>query len=147
MIKFTEIYFDDALRLAQFLSKRFNQDIKPVEMDSEGFPTPAKGEEFAERTQALVVGDYAIAFFKKRANIDEDRKHRNKNLSRIMFGINMKAARERANMTLEDLADFTGYSVGNLRNIENGKYGVDIEIIAIIAAALGCTFDFVEYKE
>ena len=31
MNKFTEIYFDDALHLAQFLSKRFNQEIKPVE--------------------------------------------------------------------------------------------------------------------
>lgn len=55
-----------------------------------------------------VVCMYAIAFFKKRANIDEARKRRDKNLSRISFGFKMKAARERANMTLEELADYTG---------------------------------------
>lgn len=48
--------FDDALRLAQYLSERFNEEIKPVEMDSEGFPMPAKGEVFSVKTQALIVG-------------------------------------------------------------------------------------------
>ena len=37
MMKFTEIYFDDALRLAQFLSERTGKEIVPVEMDTEGF--------------------------------------------------------------------------------------------------------------
>ena len=36
-MKFTEIYFDDALRLAQFLSERTGTEIVPVEMDTEGF--------------------------------------------------------------------------------------------------------------
>ena len=147
MNKFTEIYFDDALHLAQFLSKRFNQEIKLVEMDSEGFPMPAKGEEFGARTQALVVGDYAIAFFRKRSNADEDMKYRNRNLYRVQFGICMRAARERANMSIEDLADYTGIKPGSLVNIEKGKFDASIDIIYNIAAALGCTFDFVEYKE
>ena len=69
MKQFTEVYFDDALRLAQFLAERFNEEIKPVEMDAEGFPMPPKGEEFGERTQALIVGDYAIAFFRKRTSM------------------------------------------------------------------------------
>ncbi len=147
MIKYTEIYFDDALRLAQFLSEHTGKEIQPVEMDSEGFPMPAKGEEFGEKTQALRVGDYAIAFFKKRAKIDENRKKRNKNLSRVMFGFKMREARERVNMSLEDLSDYTDFNVGTLRNLEMGRYSANIDQIFNIAAALGCTVDFVEYKE
>lgn len=147
MTKYTEIYFDDALRLAQFLSERTGKEIQPVEMDSEGFPMQAKGEEFGEKTQALRVGDYAIAFFKKRVNIDENRKRRNKNLSRVMFGFKMREARERVNMTLEDLSDYTDYNVSTLRNLEMGRYSANIDQIFNIAAALGCTIDFVEYKE
>lgn len=147
MTKFTEIYFDDALRLAQFLSERYNKEIVPVEMDTDGFPMPPKGEEFGEKTQALIVGDYAIAFFRKRTSIDEDRKYRNRNLSRVKLGISMKENRERVNMTLEDLSDYTGIKAKNLLNIENGRYDASIDTLSIIAAALGCTIDFVEYKE
>jgi hypothetical protein len=100
MKKFTEVYFYDALRLAQFLAERFNEEIKPVEMDSDGFPTPPKYEEFCERTQALLVGDYAIAFFRKRTSPDEDLKYRDRALHRVQFGFMMKEAREHANICL-----------------------------------------------
>ncbi len=147
MIKYSEIYFDDALRLAKFLSERYNKEIVPVEMDTDGFPIPPRGEKFGEKTQALKVGDYAIAFFRKRTSIDEDRKYRNRNLSRVKLGIRMKEKRERVNMTLEDLSDYTGIKAKNLLNIENGRYDASIDTLSIIAAALGCTIDFVEYKE
>lgn len=146
MKKFTEVYFDDALRLAQFLAERFNEEIKPVEMDAEGFPTPPKGEEFGERTQALMVGDYAIAFFRKRTSADEDRKYRDRALHRVQFGFKMKEARERANMSIDDLSDYTGIKARNLENIELGRFDATIDVIYNIASALGCTFDFVEYK-
>lgn len=146
MKQFTEVYFDDALRLAKFLAERFNKEIKPVEMDAEGFPMPPKGEEFGERTQALIVGDYAIAFFRKRTSIDEDRKLRDRVLHRVQFGFKVKEARERANMSLEDLSDYTGIKPRNLENIELGKFDATIDTICNIASALGCTFDFVEYK-
>lgn len=147
MTKYTEIYFDDALRLAQYLSERTGKEIQPVEMDSEGFPMPAKGEKFGERTQALIVDNYAIAFFKKRTGIDENRKRRNKNLSRVMLGFKMQEARKRAEMTLEELADYTDFTVSTLRNVEMGRFSADIDQISNIAAALGCTIEFVEYKE
>lgn len=146
MKKFTEVYFDDALRLAQFLAERFNEEIKPVEMDSDGFPTPPKNEEFGEKTQALLVGDYAIAFFRKRTGYDEDRKYRDRALSRVRFGFMMREARERANMSIEDLSDYTGIKPRNLENIEDGRFDVSIDIIYKIASALGCTFEFVEIK-
>lgn len=147
MKKFTEVYFDDALRLAQFLAERFNEEIKPVEMDAEGFPMPPKGEEFEERTQALIVGDYAIAFFRKRTSIDEDRKYRDRALHRVQFGFKMKEARERVNMSIEELSDYTGIKPRNLENMELGKYDATIDVVSNIASALGCTFDFVEYKQ
>ena len=146
MKKFTEIYFDDALRLAQYLSERTGKEIVPVEMDSEGFSMPPKNEEFAEKTQALIVGDYAIAFFRKRTSYDEDRKYKDRALRRVQFGFMMREARERANMSIEDLSDYTGIKPRNLENIEEGRFDATIDIIYNIASALGCTFEFVEIK-
>lgn len=147
MKKFTEVYFDDALRLAQFLAERFNEEIKPVEMDSEGFPMPAKGEELNERTPALIVGDYAIAFIRKRTGADEDRKHRDRGLHRVQFGFMLKEAREKAGMTLEDVSELTDLKPRNIENIEKGRYDATIDIVSNIAAALGGTFAFVTYDK
>lgn len=145
-MKYTEIYFDDALRLAQFLSERYNKEIIPVEMDSEGFPQPPKNEEFGERTQALIVGDYAIAFFRKRTSPDEDSKLRNRALHRVMFGFKVREARERAGVDLDQLSAYTGIKAKNLENIEKGRFDATIDIIYNIADALGMDFDFVEKK-
>lgn len=142
MRKFTEVYFDDALRLAQFLAERFNEEIKPVEMDSEGFPTPPKNEDFRERTHALLVGDYAIAFFRKRTSPDEDLKYKNRALHRVQFGFMMREARERAGIDLDRLSEYTGIKAKNLENIENGRFDVSIDIIYNIADAIGGSFVF-----
>ena len=143
MIKYTEIYFDDALRLAQYLSERTGKEIIPVEMNSEYFPQPPKNEEFGEKTQALIVGDYAIAFFRKRSSPDEDLKYRDRALHRVQFGFMMKEARERADIDLDQLSAYTGIKPKNLENIENGRFDATIDIIYNIAAALGGTFAFV----
>lgn len=143
-LKYTEVYYDDALRLAQFFSEHDNQDIEPVEMEAKGFPVPPKGEEFGEKTNAFVVGDYAIAFFRKRNSPDEDLKYRDRNLHRVMFGVKMQEARKRADMDLDQLSAYTGIKIRNLENIENGRFDVSIDIIGNIASALGCTIDFVE---
>ena len=142
-MKFTEIYFDDALRLAQYLSERTGKEIIPVEMNSEYFPQPPKNEEFGEKTQALIVGDYAIAFFRKRSSTDEDLKYRDRALHRVQFGFMMKEARERADIDLDQLSAYTGIKPKNLENIENGRFDATIDIIYNIAAALGGTFAFV----
>ena len=146
MIKYTEIYYDDALRLAKFLSERTGCEIEPVEMDSVGFPQPAKMEVFEERTPALMVGDYAVAFFKKRTSPDEDIKHRNRALYRVMFGIKMREARERAGIDLDQLSAYTDIKVKNLENIEKGRFDASLDLIYNIADALGFDFDFVEKK-
>ena len=145
-MKYTEIYFDDALRLAQFLSERTGKEIIPVEMDSEFFPKPAQNEEFGEKTHALVVGEYAIAYFKKRTSPDEDRKHRNRALNRVKFGIKMRETRERAGIDLDQLSAYIDITAKNLENIEKGRYDASIDLIYNIADALGFDFDFVEKK-
>jgi DNA-binding XRE family transcriptional regulator len=146
MKKFTEIYYDDALRLAKFLSERTGSDIEPVEMDSVGFPQPAKMEVFEERTPALMVGDYAIAFFKKRTSPDEDLKYRDRTLHRVQLGIKMQEARKRADIDLDQLSAYTGLKVKNLENIEKGRFDVTIDILGNIAGAMGFSIDFVENK-
>lgn len=143
-MKFTEIYFDDALRLAQFLAERFNEEIKPVEMDSEFFPQPPKNEEFGEKTPALIVGEYAIAYFKKRNSPDEDLKYRDRTLHRVQLGFKMQEARKRTDIDLDQLSAYTGIKAKNLENIEKGRFDVTIDILGNIAAALGCSIDFVE---
>ncbi len=143
-MKYTEIYFDDALRLAKFLSERTGKEIVPVEMDSEGFPVPPKNEEFGEKTPALIVGDYAIAYFKKRNSPDEDLKYRNRTLHRVQLGFKMREARERAGIDLDQLSAYTDIKVKNLVNIEKGRFDVTIDILGNIAAALGCSIDFVD---
>ena len=145
-MKFTEIYFDDALRLAQYLSERTGKEIIPVEMNSEYFPQPPKNEEFGEKTQALIVGDYAIAFFRKRTSPDEDLKYRDRTLHRVQLGIKMQEARERAGIDLDQLSAYTGYKVKNLENIEKGRFDVTIDILGNIAGAMGFSIDFVENK-
>lgn len=147
MTKFTEIYFDDALRLAQYLSERTGKEIVPVEMDSEGFPIPPKNEDFGKKTQALIVGDYAIAFFRKRTSPDEDFKYRDRTLHRVQLGIRLQEARKRADMDLDQLSAYTGIRAKNLENIEKGRFDVTIDILGNIAAALGCSIDFVENKK
>lgn len=145
-MKYTEIYFDDALRLAKFLSERTGKEIVPVEMDSEGFPMPPRNEEFGEKTPALIVGDYAIAYFKKRNSPDEDLKYRNRTLHRVQLGFKMREARERAGIDLDQLSAYTDIKVKNLVNIEKGRFDVTIDILGNIAAALGCSIDFVDNK-
>ena len=146
MTKFTEIYFDDALRLAQFLSERTEMEIAPVEMDSEGFPEPPLKETFGEKTQALMVGEFAIAFFRKRTSPEEGLKYRDRNLHRVRFGIKMQDARVRADIDLDQLSEYTGIKAKNLENIEKGRFDASIDIIYNIADALGFDFDFVEKK-
>lgn len=145
-LKYTEVYFDDALRLAQYFSERDEQDIEPVEMDSKGFPLPSKGMEFGEKTQALIVGDYAIAFFKKRQSPDEDLRYRDRNLHRVQIGMKIQEARIRADMTIADVSAYTGIRERNLENIENGRFDVTIDVLGNIASAIGCTIEFVENK-
>ena len=49
-------------------------------------------------------------------------------------------------MTQSDLADRTGILRPHISRIEQGKYSVGLDTLAVIAEALGCTIDFIEKR-
>lgn len=56
---------------------------------------------------------------------------------RQMMGNTISHIRKSSDMTQEELADAAGITVANVRNIEAGKYNVNIDILSNIANALG----------
>lgn len=136
--KFTEIYYDDAERFAVYLASVKNEEIEIVYDDAEGFPMPAKNMQFGEKVNCFKVGNIEIAYLTKRKSPDEDKKHRNRSLYRYALGQMLKDARERMGITLEQLADTTGLKASNLRNIELGRYNVDIDVLGLIMDGIGC---------
>ena len=57
------------------------------------------------------------------------------------MGINMKARRILADMTVRDLADVAGVSVTTLRNAENGHPGTQYTTVELCADALGLSVE------
>lgn len=50
----------------------------------------------------------------------------------------------RQGMTQTELAERTGLQRSHIVRIEKGAYGVTIDVLSIIADALGCQIDFIE---
>ena len=142
MLKFTEYYYDDALRMAMYIREREGGEIELVKVKPDGFPFPPKMQVYGETVDCIRIGGYEIAYFAKRLSPDEDKKHRNRCLYRFMIGRQIKEAREAKGLTLDDLSQRTGYKVGSLRNMELGRYGVDIQMLCCIAEALGVRVAF-----
>ena len=57
------------------------------------------------------------------------------------LGLNIRCARVRAGMRLEQVASSTGKSISTLSRIENGLRGATDDELADIAAAIGCGTD------
>lgn len=140
MPKFTEYYYDDALRFAMYIKATQGGEIEIVQQDPEGFPTPPKGCHFKERIDCVKCGQFEIAYFAKRQSPDEDKKHINRNLYRYIVGEKLKEAREAKGLTLEDVAERSGFKPNNIRNIEQGRYGADIELFCRLLEAMGVNF-------
>ncbi len=143
VMKFTELYFDDAERLAQYLSARDGKAAELVNTSSDGFPLPPKFKELPSVVNAFKVGSYEIAYLERRGYGDKDRKYRNRTLHRIMMGERIREARDAKGMTLESLEMLTGIKARNIENIELGRYDAGIDILSNIGEALGCHLDFV----
>ena len=80
----------------------------------------------------------------KRKSPDEDLKYRDRTRHRVQLGFKMQEARMRADVDLDQLSAYTGIKARNLENIEKGRFDVTIDILGNIAAALGCSIDFVD---
>ncbi len=56
---------------------------------------------------------------------------------RDTFAINLRRARNAANLSQDDLAHRVGMDRGYVSDLENSKYSVSIDMIENLAAALG----------
>ena len=93
-----------------------------VKEDADGFPLPPKHKIFGNMVNCLKVRNFEIAYLEQRRNPDDDKKHRNRNLYRYIMGQKIKEVRELSGMTLEELAEKSGYRPNNIRNIEMGRF-------------------------
>ena len=143
MIRFTEIYFDDAERLALYVSSRDNCEIYTEKCPSEPFPIPPKMKEMPAEVEAFCVGNYEIAYLEHRKYEGQDMKYKNRTLHRVMLGERLREARESRDMSLETLEALTGIRAKNIENIEAGRFDATIDILGNIGDALGCHIDFV----
>ncbi len=140
-IRYTELYYDDALRLAQYLSARDGEDIELINGSSEFFPMPPKTKVMPDNVNALKVGNYEIAYLSTQGG---ERKYKNRNLHRVMIGDVIAMTRKMKGKTLKQIEESTGIKVRNLDGIECGRYDVSIDILGNIGEALGCHLEFVE---
>lgn len=141
-MKFTELYYDDAERLALYLSQRDGKQIVMTTEDSDGFPLPPKGKSLPDKIEAFKVGSYEIAWLEKRTYYGEGRKYRNRNLNRVKAGEMIKRAREAKGVSIEDLSYITGLKARNLENIEAGRFDITIDILSNIGDALNFDITF-----
>lgn len=143
IIRFTEIYFDDAERLALYLSSRDKKEIITEKSSSELFPVPPKMKCMPDEVNVFCVGNYEIAYLEHRDYPEQDVKYKNRTLHRVMLGERLKEAREVRGMSLEGLEQLTGIRAKNIENIEAGRFDATIDILGNIGDALGCHVDFV----
>mgnify|MGYP002626168216 CR=1 FL=1 len=140
IFRFSEPFFCDALRLAQFLAERHNGTISEGIGRSENFP---KNEKFpSEDVRFLRVdGDeyYEIAFFYQDEPTEDDRKLRNKSFWRIRIGDTIRTKREEKCLSLKDLSDKIGLRVKALECIEQGRWEISIDQLGNICDALECS--------
>lgn len=59
------------------------------------------------------------------------------------IGVRISAIRRERGMTQQELADKSGVLRPNIARIENGRYGITLDVLARIASALGKTVDLV----
>ena len=142
-IRFTEIYFDDAERLALYISNRDDSKIMMEKCQSQDFPIPPKMKAMPDEVEAFCVSNYEIAYLEHRDYEGQDIKYRNRTLHRVMLGERLKEAREAKGMTLAGLEVLTGIRAKNIENIEAGRFDATIDILGNIGDALGCHIDFV----
>ena len=145
-IRFTELYYDDAERLSQYLAQRDGKNIELVNGLSTYFPLPPKGVPMPDKVNIFKVGNYEIAYLTHRTTPDEDLKHRNRTLYRVMLGEQLQKARLDKGLSLQEVEKATGYRAKNIENIEYGRYDASINIIGSIAHALDVKIAFIPFN-
>lgn len=138
MLRFTELYYDDAERFAKYLHEKGNGEIEIVSEFGELFPTPPKFKEIPNKVPCFKVGNIEIAYIYSEEDKSENGKYRNRNMYRYVIGQQLQQAREMQNITIEELSNRSGLPISKLRSIENGRYGESIDTIFHVARSIGC---------
>lgn len=141
-IRYIEIKYKDAERLALYLSSVSGKPVELTREPSELFPLPPKVKTMPDYVDAFVVGNYIVAYLEKDGEADP--KYRNRCLRRVVMGAHIKEVREKKNLTLGDMETLTGIRAKNLENIELGRYDATLDVLANIADALNCDIKFEE---
>jgi len=66
---------------------------------------------------------------------------------RQRIGTRIRDLRQKRNISTYQLEKLTGIQASNITQIEKGRYSTGLDILAKIAAALGCDLDFVENEK
>lgn len=64
--------------------------------------------------------------------------------NRESIGLQITEARNKKNLTQQQLSDLSGINRSNIAKIENGKYNVSIDILSKICNALSCEINIKE---
>lgn len=143
-MKFTEIYYEDAERLARHISERDGKEVEIIRESSTDFPLPPKRKWLPNEVDAFIVGDYEIAYLEMGPRKESDKKYHNRCLHRVMAGERLRALRMKCGKSLQELEDLTGLKARNIDGIETGRYDASVDVLANIGEALGYHLDFVK---
>lgn len=139
---YTETYLDDAMRLCKYIAKE-DGVVSIVMADPALFPDPLQGQKFPEPLYAVRVARDGqtiaeCAYLTMRLDGEKDIKYRNRWLIGLKVGDELRHARERRGMSLEEVSKRTGYSVHSVDAMERGRYNMDIKLLGRLADALDC---------
>lgn len=146
MLRFTEHYYEDALSFAHYIQGIRGGEIEIVRESSEYFPILSKKIEMSEMIDCVKVGGIEIAYLTTDKAPDEEAKHRNKNLNRFIFGLQLQEYRMSHNISLEDIAAKTEYKIGTLRAIECGRFSLNVDILSKVLEAMDAHIEIVPNK-
>ena len=138
--RFIEYYFCDALRLAQHLAERYGGTISEGIGDASNFPMPPKFGFKSDDVRFLrVEGKISaeVGFISQDVPPAEAVKHRNKSLYRVLVGEELQRMRLEKGLTLDEVAEKSGFRSHSLGRVEEGRYDFDIAQLGTILDAMG----------
>lgn len=136
MLRFTENYYEDALRFAQYVQGTNGGKIELVRESSADFPILNKKQEMDEMIDCFKIGGIEIAFLTTAKAPADEAKYRNKNLFRFIIGQQIQEYRMNHDISLEEIADKTEYKVSNLRALECGRFNPKVDMLSKVLNAM-----------
>lgn len=138
--RFVEYFLCDALRLAEHFAKVHGGKISEGIGDTSLFPCPPKYDVKSNDIRFLrVEGEkcFEIGFISQDDPPAEASKHRNKYIHRVLVGEELRRARLKSGMSINEVADRSGYRPHTLEMVEQGRYDFDIAQLGTVLDAIG----------